>query len=180
MAGGLLLLLLNSCITEKKRAEICANCPKETRDSIITEITPFDTTLFITRYGENISIPFLGSYMELIDSLNYRLELANNSIKTSKNGITAEIIKAPGRLIFKCKADSLEYLLRAERKKISKTSVKTITIETPKICPECKLKHKTGFDSFTNYFFWILLLILAIFYAPKAIKFILTSIKQFR
>lgn len=178
IAGTLLTLITSSCISEKKRAKICATCPVVIKDSLHTEVMPFDTTLFINRYGQDIALQYSGAYTDLANQLMKLFDQYNDTITTLKNGIRTTIIKTPTKITFKCAADSLEYLLKLERAR--KNTVKVTTVKVPTICPDCARTHRTGFDNFLRWLFWIWLAVFAIRNLPILIRSVKSSIKNFR
>lgn len=168
------LLLVTQCATERQRTKICATCPVIVKDSIHTIVQPFDTTLFITKYGQDINLKIGAEYEKFGHEWNALFKKYNDTITTLKNGIKTQIIKLPGQIKFKCAADSLMYLLTLERSKTVKT--KTITVTVPKTCPECNREHRTGWDYFCRWIVYFLMLIIGIKYLPAIFK----SIKNFR
>ena len=173
-----LTFITSSCITEKKRSEICATCPVIIKDSIQTQYMPFDTTLFINSYGKDIALSYSGAYTDMAKQLQMLFDQYNDTIITLKNGIKSSIIKTPRQIIFRCQADSLKYLLKIERAK--KTTVRTIVKQVKKPCPECDRVHRSGFDNFLRWFFWIIIILIAIKNLPGFIKALIHNIKNFR
>lgn len=148
----ILLTFLSSCITEKKRQQICQKCPvkieKEVHDSIIEKLK--DTTIYITTQGP---IQYLENPCKhLCDSLG-NLKPINKQSK--KNGIKSIIKKVGNSLAFDCEADSLKTVINGLKETIKIIKKKEI-IEVP----VCHLEHKNKFDGFTYWWFWITLIIL--------------------
>ena len=147
----ILVVLLTSCISQKKRLKICATCPIQTtvHDSIVTIIK--DTTIYISRRGDTITLDNPCAY--LCDSLG---NLKPFEIKKRKNGIVSTLKSANNKLTFDCATDSLEAIIKGLRQtNRSKTEVKTVTIE----------KNYTKFDRFKNTFFWIICALLVAYLA---------------
>lgn len=158
----LLLTFLSSCITEKKRQQICQKCPvkieKEVRDSIIEKLR--DTTIYITTQGPT-------QYLEnpckhLCDSLG---NLKPVKIETKKNGIKSTIKSVGNSLVVECETDSLKAVINGLKETVRITKEK----ETKEV-PVCHLEHKTKFDGFTFWWFWITVFIIVL-------RFILTKIR---
>lgn len=134
----ILVVALSSCISQKKRAEICSTCPSKTKDSVITVIK--DTTIYITRPGETVIVP--NPCAELCDSFgNVRVFTQTQH----KNGITTTLRTERNKLIVLCKADSLEAIIKGLR---STNTFRSETITAPKV-------EKSRFQTFINYWFWV-------------------------
>jgi hypothetical protein len=158
----LLLTLLNGCISEKKRQQICQKCPvkieKEIHDSIIEKLR--DTTIYITQQGP---IQFLENPCKnLCDSLG---NLKPVKIETKKNGIKSTIKSQGNSLIFECETDSLKAVISGLKETIRITKEKEV-----KEVPVCHLDHKTKFDGFTFWWFWITACAIAIKFVVNKIQ----------
>lgn len=182
LIGALLWFLVFACVTEKKRAKICAACPQTSivKDSITEKVTPFDTLLFISQNGNAISLPYLKYPLQIVDSLNKLLAKHNGTVSTNNAGIVTTITRSNGRIHFSCKADSLAYLLKIERAKTVRTVVKTIFKEVPKHCPECTKPHKSGFDAFLRWLFIIIIIggLILLKNLPTVISYYLNRFKN--
>jgi hypothetical protein len=158
----LLLTLLNGCISEKKRQQICQKCPvkieKEIHDSIIEKLR--DTTIYITQQGPT---QFLENPCKnLCDSLG---NLKPVKIETKKNGIKSTIKSQGNSLIFECETDSLKAVINGLKETIRITKEKEV-----KEVPVCHLDHKTKFDGFTFWWFWITACAIAIKFVVNKIQ----------
>ncbi len=150
----ILILISISCVTEKKRQKICQSCPvkieKEIHDSIIEKLR--DTTIYITTQGP---IQYLENPCKtLCDSLG---NLKPIKIESKKNGIKSTIKTVGNSLVVNCETDSLKAVISGLKETIRITKEK----ETKEV-PVCHLEHKTWFDEYTFWWFWITLAILAI------------------
>ena len=151
------IVLLSSCITQNRRARICATCPVNsvTKDSIV--IVKQDTTIYITHreveYRDTIICDPKGN-------------IKDKKEVVSGGGVKATITFKQNRLVVKCETDSLYQVIRGlltERSMWSRTnSVKVLRV--------CEKKHKTAFDGFTLYWFWITAGFLAIKFGWKYLK----------
>lgn len=156
------LILLNSCITEKKRAKICKTCTIKIKDSIheVVTVTPFDTTLFLSGIKSNpIEVANCDSLMKL-------LAKNNNTVTLKEKGIKPIIIKTPTGLKFYCESDSLKKVITLLKSTKQKTRVYYEQVES-----KCKLEHLSWWDNF-----WIKLgrfetLIILFFIGFKAFKY---------
>lgn len=147
-----LIMVLNSCITEKKRAKICATCPvkESSNDSTASheQISTFDTTAWIKNH--------VGKDQEFYgcDSLLAALSRSNNLLVTDSNGVKSTITKKGKSITFRCETDSLKAEIKGLKKTISnfhsKNTVKTFTIKE-----DCKRDHRTDFDGLCRWFFYI-------------------------
>lgn len=175
MLGVAIMLYFSSCLTPNKIAKICATCPAVSiyqSDSIVHENKPFDTTIYIKRYGEDIAVKFNTMYGNSIKDLIDRLQASNDTISTLKNGIKTSLIKTTHGFKCKCAADSLMVILQLERENKTVYKVKTIVKEVPKHCPPCNIKHRNRADGFYFYFSWIVIIYIALINLKRIIKFI--------
>lgn len=158
----LLLTFLSGCITEKKRQKICQTCPvkieKEVHDSIIEKLK--DTTIYITQQGP---IQYLENPCKtLCDSLG---NLKPIKIESKKNGIKSTIKSVGNTLAVECETDSLKAVINGLKETIRITKEKEI-----KEVPVCHLDHKTKFDGFTFWWFWITACAIAIKFVVNKIQ----------
>jgi len=142
------LAILTSCITQNRRARICAECPVNsiTKDSIV--IVKKDTTIYIThrevQYRDTIICDPSGKVNDLrkvvaVGGVKATISIKNNKIKVV------------------CETDSLYQVIRgliSERSQWSRTS-------SVKVVKVCEKEHKTKFDGFT-YYWWIITTILLV------------------
>ena len=114
--SALIAIILVSCISEKKRAKICATCPIVTEVVTKETITSFDTALYISRTGKDLSFKANDSDCCVLVSALYTQMAANNgTITAKKDGIKSSIFKDKGALVFRCGADSLLEVLKGIR-----------------------------------------------------------------
>lgn len=145
---------LTSCvITQKQRDNFCSNCPQITieKDSIITKTEYRDTIVYIS------TAPVTHTIESPCDSLG---RLKDFTSSQTKNGITTTIKGLNNKLIVTCEADSLKQIIKALNERITKEHFKSETKLVDKLCPK---KHKRSFDSFTNWWFFITVGIIALF-----------------
>ena len=155
---AMLVLGVSSCITEKKRAEICATCPTESfvKDSIIVKVK--DTTIWLTLPAEKLYLP--NPCSELCDSLG-RLKPSFKPRISHRNGLTTTLKVQNDSLVISCKADSLMaviQVLQVARIHSSKEVRKIIEYKT------------TRTEDFWIRLGQILLLLLALFGVYKLVR----------
>jgi len=167
MRKTLILLLiisgLSSCITQNRRARICATCPVTTqvvtvvKDSIwVKEIVKHDT-IYQPVEGPTVVIP--GPCDKLCDE-NGKLKAFYK--ETRKNGID-ETIKtnvAKNELIIDCKDDSLMKVIETHEKTITHLIKENDTITKTK--PPVEINVLTWWQKFmikSGYLFWLILII---------------------
>lgn len=147
------ILLLYSCVTEKKRSQICQSCPVITvsKDSII--YIKKDTTIYITHreveYRDTIFCDPTGKVNEFRKVV-------------SGGGVKATVKIKDNKLTVKCETDSLYQIIRGlitEKETWSKSNTTKI------LQPECKLKHQNKFTGFCFYWF----LITAVYFGGKIV-----------
>ncbi len=164
---ALLIFLSVSCVTEKKRQKICQACPvrieKEIHDSIIEILR--DTTIYITQQGP---IQYLDNPCKnLCDSLG---KLKPVKVESKKNGIKSTITTVGNSLAVNCEADSLKAVINGLKETIRITKEK----ETKEV-PVCHLEHKTWFDEYTFWWFWITISIILVRYGFKKIMSLIVN-----
>lgn len=134
---------LCSCITEKKRAKICASCPTliDIKDSIHEVVRIKDTTIYISQKGDSIFVPCdTTSFKRVYKKNGLRLTISKN-----KNGIVAE-----------CDSDSLKKVIEKINKEVDRSSKKT---ETKVVTTERPLSK---FDIFCRLFFFASIILYSI------------------
>lgn len=141
-----LLIIIISCVTEKKRAEICNTCP--VMESVVykEKIKLKDTTIYITQHGP---IQYLENpCKKLCDSLG---NLKPFSITKKENGIVGTIKSVGNSIAFDCKDDSLKKVISGliEKNTVNSEEKTVIRYEN------CKKNHRTDFDGFCRWFFYI-------------------------
>ena len=153
----ILSILLSSCITQNRRARICATCPVNsvTKDSIV--LIRKDTTIYITHREVEYRDTIICDPSGKVDDLRKVV---------SGGGVKATISIKNNKLKVICETDSLYQVIRnllTERSMWSRTnSVKVLRV--------CEKKHKTAFDGFTLYWFWITAGFLAIKFGWQYLK----------
>ena len=152
-----ILLLLSSCLTQKKVAKICARCPVNsvTKDSIV--IVKRDTTIYITHreveYRDTIICDPSGKVEDFRKTV-------------SSGGIKATISMKSNKLKVVCETDSLYQVIKgliSERSQWSKVS-------NTKVVEVCTKEHKTKFDGFTFWWFWITSVLIGLKFGLKYLK----------
>lgn len=154
---NILILLIGlvffSCITEKKRAKICQNCPVViiSHDSIITVIK--DTTIYAnsveTVYKDTIICDSLGRVKDAVFTVN-------------ESGIKHKVVIKDNKIVSTCKADSLEVVIKGLIAKQATYKDKTITVES-----KCKKNHLQWFDPFCRWFTLIGLVLIGLYLLLK-------------
>ena len=155
------VLLLSSCVSEKKRAQICNTCP--IKDSIVFKetIKLKDTIIYIDQPGP---IQYLENPCKILcDSLG---NLKKFEIKKKENGITGTIKSVGNSIAFDCAADSLQAVIKGLQEKETFKSEKNNIVRYE----DCKRDHRNGFDGFCKWYFFITAAFLLIRYGIKAIK----------
>ena len=149
--------LLSSCITQNRRARICAECPVNsiTKDSIV--FVKRDTTIYITHreveYRDTIICDPSGKVNDL------RKVVAGGGVK-------ATISIKNNKIKVVCETDSLYQVIRgliSERSQWSRTS-------SVKVVKVCEKEHKTAFDGFTFWWFIITAGVLVLKFGWKYLK----------
>lgn len=150
-------VLFNSCISEKKRAEICASC--KGKDSTVflwhDSIVYKDTTLYVKQAGDTISIPVPCPDIKPFEK------------KKNKGGLITTL-KSDGKTITAdCAADSLQ--VEIERIRADHYSFVS-KYKRELIEALCKREHRTRFDGLTYWWFWITAPALALFLGVKYLR----------
>lgn len=167
--AALILLLLNSCITQNRRARICATCPiKETITDSVGQpkatYTPYDTLALIKRHrGDSIS------FIDCPDMVK-QLKKNNDTITTIQDGIKEQITDGPKGIKFNCETDSLKELIGLLRKQLDIPHYHNVKEYVP---VDCKKEHRTWLDTVSRYWLFICLGGLIVFLAIKFRKLVL-------
>lgn len=107
--------------------------------------TPFDTAALISRHA--------GKNMSFKDCPELDAELVSqHTITTVQDGIKEEIIETPTGITFKCETDSLKDIIRLLKVQVSIPHYITITKE---VAARCDKEHRTDFDGWCRWWFWI-------------------------
>lgn len=153
------LVLFSNCVATKKQKDnfLAKYCERKDSIRVVTKeiLVKKDSTIYIPTI---INTPI---YLEnpcklLCDSLGNLRPF----IKTEKKGGLKTTIKSVGNvLVVECETDSLKARISwLERNLVSETFSHTEnTVEKP-----CKLDHKTKFDGFTFWWFWLTVSILSV------------------
>lgn len=172
----LLLIVLAGCVTEKQRQRILKDCPVASTEKIKDSTWTKETSELIP---EIKFIPGPVRYMPspcatLCDSLG---RLRDFEITTKKNGIKQTLQGIGGVLIQKADGDSIVQ----ENKRITKeiSTLRSKEKET-QVHEDCKLEHRTRFDGFTWWWFWITAGIIIIRLAWMAAKRWFPMLRIFR
>lgn len=146
LAIALIFLFFASCITEKKRKEICNTCTSQStkKDSVVYRID----TLNVMIPGENGPTIYLDNpCKELCDSLG---RLRNVSLITKRGNQVIKInTQGNGLNIFGSTLDTSVKATVGVKETFStdrKTDIKWI---------DCKKEHRNTFDGFCRWFFYI-------------------------
>lgn len=159
---ALICLSLFSCITEKKKQRICRECAGKDSVSVVYKetIVKKDTTIFVTIAGPTQWLE--NPCKNLCDSLG---NLKPFEVKKKKNGLVS-IIKSEGNsIVTECDADSLKYVITLLEKRLELS-----TFEKNVVQEDCKKEHKTKWDGFTFWWFWITIALLSIYILYKKFK----------
>lgn len=154
-----LIVALSSCSYDKRLAKWCGRCT--VKDSIVYKeiIKKKDTTLYITTPGP---IQYLENpCAHLCDSFG---NLKPFEIKKKTNGIVGTIKSVGNSIAFNCDADSLRAVIRGLEEK---TIVKSEAITR---FADCNKEHRTSFDGFTRWWFYITAGLLLLFIGFKVLK----------
>lgn len=145
-------LTLSSCLTQKKIDEICSRCPVIRKDSIIEKVI-HDTIALPPIQGATV-------YKDSpCDSLG---RLKPFEVTGSKNGIKTTV-KSVGNTIV---GESEAYNLKVP---VTHKETSSFQKET-KIIYKCEKEHRTKFDGFTFWFFWIVSGLVALSLLGHAVK----------
>jgi hypothetical protein len=154
-------LLFTACVTEKQRAKICNTCSVTSGSKDSTSERLRDTTIYITTPGP---IQYLPNPCALLcDSAGKLKPFEKTEIK---KGIKSTIKSQGNTLVVSCEADSLKQVIKDLKETIHYHQVKESSV---KYVP-CDKAHKTKFDGFTFWWFWITLSIIVVGYLIKVVK----------
>lgn len=160
----LFALVMFGCITEKKRAKICATCAltNSVRDSVVTKDsvakTPVAKTLTITLH-DTIRYATQNPCADLCDSLGRLKASFTREIKSDK-GTKLKVFVQGNELVFRDVIDSLKKVIHFQDTAI--THYQTVSKFHSEIKQEparCDKEHLTKLDSFfiiTGRILWIL------------------------
>lgn len=161
------IILLNSCITEKKRQNICKTCAIIKKDSLAenTKITPFDTNLFISGYKRKFELT--GKCLVLCDSINKLIDFYNKKgldfVISKGNGTKTTINKSSkGNFIFTTELDSLKKLVTLLKYEKNRTHFVLDTVEA-----KCTKQHYTWIDGLYKRGFWFFVILAVLVFIYK-------------
>jgi len=150
-----LLLFLCSCRVFEPQDWCAKNYPAQSSDSTYTKIE-------YVNYWDTIREPQYTILFDTILSISKDVKFHHEA---KKGHVSSMIDIHNGKLKFECKSDSLEYVIEQQRKVITTFENQTKVITMP-----CVKEHKTKFNYFCSYFFWIVFSLLLIWLVLKAIK----------
>lgn len=156
----LFLFCATSCVTERQRAKICNSCSVTSfkKDSIV--YVKKDTSIYITIPGP---IQYLENpCKELCDSLG---NLKSFKISKKKNGIKGTVKSIGKSIVFECETDSLKTVIGLLEKQIYQEKQNSLVKYL-----DCSREHKTSWDGFTFWFFWIVAPLILIWFAWRYLK----------
>lgn len=158
----LLSFSLFSCVTKKQRAKICKECAGKDSVSVVYKETVVkkDTTIFVTIAGPTQWLE--NPCKNLCDSLG---NLKPFEVKKKKNGLVSTIKSEGNSIVAECDADSLKARVQWLEKQIEVNK-----FEKKVIPSDCEKEHKTRWDGFTFWWFWITLGIIILFILLKRFK----------
>lgn len=162
----LCVIVFSSCITEKKRAKICATCPTHTtiKDSVRFEIKERLQQVFITDTF-NYFLP--NPCANLCDSLG-NLKPTFKTIIISDKGTKQTLSVKNNSLVLVEQLDSLKKVISVKDTLIERFI--NTTIEVP---AQCKLEHLTWWDKLFRGLGQILSVVVLLFLGFKAVMYYL-------
>lgn len=142
------VLFFSNCITDRKREEICKTCvmQQKTTDSVKTVIKNIEIPVYIT---DTIHHWIANPCAYLCDSLG-RLK-AFNKVITDDKGTKQEIYTKNNELHWRTIIDSLKKVIT-----IRDTNTTRVITTEKEVESKCNKVHRTSFDDFCRWFFWIL------------------------
>lgn len=144
----LFIALLSSCISEKKREEICKTCTLSNtrKDSVRVEIKEKKVPYYL---HDTITQWLVNPCAYLCDSVGNLLPF-EKEVSDEKGEHKTKIYTKNNRLYWMNTIDSLKKIIT------TKDTNTTHVIETTKEVPaRCDLEHTTSFDHFCRWFFYI-------------------------
>lgn len=159
---ALICLSLFSCITEKKKQRICRECAGKDSVSVVYKetIVKKDTTIFVTIAGPTQWLE--NPCKNLCDSLG---NLKPFEVKKKKNGLVSTIKSEGNSIVAECDADSLKARVQWLEKQIEVSKFEKKVVQE-----DCKKEHRTKWDGFTFWWFWITIALLVLFILYKKFK----------
>lgn len=159
-------LILVGCITQNRRARICATCATNTtvKDSVGKQTityAPIDTNEVIARHqGAPITVQDCPELLK-------KLKANKDTITTIQDGIKEQITDGPKGIKFACETDSLNARIQYLQKQVNTPHYITLT---KTIAAHCDREHTTWFDKICRYWFFISLGAVLLVVAIKLIK----------
>jgi hypothetical protein len=173
-----LLVVISSCVVTKKQREnfLAKHCQRNDSISYVRK----DSIVYKDSLVEIPKIINTPIYLEnpcklLCDSLG---NLKKVNIVTNKTGLKSTVKTIGNSLIFECETDSLKARIKwlEHNLTITEKSHTENTVQVP-----CELKHRTSFDGFCRWYFFItfaiILLLLGIRYVGNYIGRLIGKIK---
>lgn len=162
----LLAVITFSCVTEKQRQRILKDCPVASSEKVKDSSWTKETTELLP---EIKFIPGPVRYLPspcatLCDSLGRLLDF---EITTKKNGIKQTLQGIGGVLIQRADVDSLVQVNERITREINFLHSKE---KETQVHDNCKLEHRTRFDGFTYWWFWITAGMILLWVIMKAVK----------
>lgn len=165
------IVSLQSCVLTQKQQKrfLSRHCVGSDSTVIQHDVIFKDTTFYITQQGP---IQYLENpCKKLCDSLG---NLKPFSMTEKKNGIKTTIKSVGNSISINSETDSLE------AKAKTKETINTTTSKTVKAVPvNCELEHRTKFDGFTWYWFFITASLLTLYVLLKVFKTYLKGVFPF-
>ena len=170
------LVAFSSCVTEKQRKRILSDCPLKTitviKDSVTEKIVTKHDSIYIYKTGP---IKYIENPCSLLcDSLGNLKPFYSES---KKNGIKQTLQTKGNVLIQDCNIDSLLQVNESLIKQIDHYHLKE---QETQVHDNCKFDHRTKFDGFTWWWFWITAGILTLWVIIKFFKGYLKAYLAFK
>lgn len=167
------MIVLTACVATKGQKErfLAKHCVGSDSSSVVAKdsiVEKHDTL--------KLSIPGPIQYLEnpckvLCDSLG---RLKPFKISKKENGIKGSVFSVGNSIGFKCDFDSAKIAYAYTEHHSRKTTISKTVIQKP-----CDLEHRTKFDGFTYWWFWITASIYALYIIIKICKKYLKSYLPF-
>lgn len=156
--GIALIFLISSCVTEKKRLQICAACPLkiERKDSIVVKDSIREVPV-IVHHTITVSTP--NPCAELCDEYG-KLKPGFSRTIPGKKGTSGRMFTRNDSLLIEVMVDSVHAMAKVMHRTIKKYS--STHVEVP---ARCQLDHVSKWDSFfiiTGRILWGLLILFCI------------------
>lgn len=156
--GIALIFMITSCVTEKKRLQICKSCPLkiERKDSIVYKDSIRNVPVIVSH---TIAVQTPNPCAELCDE-NGKLRSGFSRTIPGKKGTSARMFTRNDSVLFEAMADSVDAMAQVVERTIEKYS------STHEQVPaRCELEHLSKWDSFfiiTGRILWGILILVSI------------------